>query len=230
VTLPVLSAFTTKVNQVIQDAGGNLDSTAVLAFIAEAVKSYSQLRPLVKVVQTTGDAGYDYDLPLDWEDGFSAIQSIEYPADQQIPVILDPSRYQLYQKIVVNVSSTVLRFLVDRPKTTETFLMLYTIRHSLDESAGTIPEADKEAVSNLAGALCCFALARALDEEVGGSTIGGADQTWRSIVRYQEQGQNLINLYNKHMGISRDVLPAYVSGSMTSSPSWGPGWTTNRRS
>lgn len=222
---PVLAAYQTKVVQVIQDADGELATADRDAFIQEAFGIHSQHRPQKKVLSVTGTGAYLYDLPSDWEDEFSAIDSIEYPPGEQVPAILDQTRYMLYQ----GADKKQLRFLYDTPGITKTFLLTYTLRHSVDTSTGTIPDADFDAVCNLAGALCCFALGRKLTEESGGASMAVRDQTWRSVLRYSEKGKELMSLYNSHMGLDADNPAASVSGTWQLRPTWRSGWTFFRR-
>ena len=227
---PVLNAYQAKVSQIIQDADEELALADRDAFIAEAVDMHPKNRPQVKVLEVTGTGDYLYDLPVDWEEGFSEIESIEYPAsgldfNPQVPSILDQVRYMIYQ----GATKKQIRFLYDTPGATETFLLTYNLRHSVDESAGTIPDADFNAVCNLAGALCCFALGRKLTEESGGASMAVRDQTWRSVLRYSEKGKELMALYNAHMGLNDDNIAASVSGTWQSGPSWQAGWTFFRR-
>jgi hypothetical protein len=227
---PVLSAYQAKVSQIIQDADEELALADRDAFIQEAFGIHSKHRPQVKVAEVNGTGAYLYDLPTDWEEGFSEIESVEYPVsafdlNAQVPNILDQTRYMIYQ----GTSKKQLRFLYDTPGATETFLLTYTLRHAVDESAGTIPDADFDAVCNLAGALCCYALGRKLTEESGGASMAVRDQTWRSVLRYSEKGKELMALYNAHMGLNDDNLAASVSGTWQSSPTWKAGWTFFRR-
>jgi hypothetical protein len=222
---PVLTAYQTKVDQVIQDADLELEIAHRDAFIQEALGIHSQHRPQKKVLQVTGTGAYLYDLPSDWEEGFSVVESIEYPPGEQVPAIMDQTRYMLYQQ----TDKKQLRFLYDTPGIIETFLLTYTLRHQVDLSTGTIPDADFDAVCNLAGALCCFALGRKLTEESGGASMAVRDQTWRSVLRYSEKGKELMGLYNSHMGLDHDAPAASVSGTWQSKASWRSGWTFFRR-
>jgi hypothetical protein len=227
---PVLSAYQAKVSQIIQDEDEELALADRDAFIAEAVDMHSKHRPQVKVVSVTGTGNYLYDLPADWEEGFSEIESVEYPVNgldinPQVPNVLDQVRYMIYQ----GASKKQLRFLYDTPGATETFLLTYTLRHSVSIATGTIPDADFNAVCNLAGALCCYALGRKLTEQSGGASMAVRDQTWRSVLRYSEKGKELMGLYNAHMGLDADNLAASVSGTWQSNPSWKAGWAFFRR-
>jgi hypothetical protein len=215
--LPILVDYEIKMDQVLQDTEIELEDDPRLALIAEAVKTYSTYRPLEVPIRTTGDGTFTYDLPDDWEDGFSEIKSIEYPADEQVPVILDPLRYIIYR----DDTGLHLRFLADTPGTTEEFILTYTIRHTVEVDEGTIPESDFDAVVNLAASLACSAIGRKYTQDAGGSTIAVGSEQWRSVIRYSEKAAELMNLFLKHMGIGKEVGPALAFGTMVGVSSWG---------
>ena len=215
--LPILVDYEIKMDQVLQDTEVELEDDARLSLIAESVKTYSTYRPLEVPLRVDGDGGFTYDLPDDWEDGFSEIKSIEYPAGEQIPVILDPLTYQLYR----DDTGIKLRFLADTPETTGEFILTYTIRHSIEEAWGTIPESDFDAVVNLATSLACTAIGRKYTQDAGGSTIAVGSEQWRSVVRYSEKAAELMNMFLKHMGIGKEVGPALAFGTMIKGSSWG---------
>ncbi len=222
--IPLLTDYEVKLDQILQDTDAELDDATRQGYIAEAIKTYSNHRPLEVPLRVTGDGEYSYALPEDWEDGFSKVRSIEYPAGEQEPVFLDMSQYIIYR----DDTGLVLRFLQATPSTSEEFIFTYLTRHTVDVDEATIPEADMEAICNLAGALSCLALGRKLAEQVGGGgTFNVQDETWRSIIRYSEKAKELMDLFSNHMGINRQTVPAMCNGILVSSPSWGPGWATH---
>ncbi len=227
--LKKLSDYQLKINQTLQDDETYLEQAEIDAFIQEAIGIYSRHRPLEKVAEIAGDGSYSYSLPEDWENGFSVIKKIEYPVGEQEPCYLDSARYLLYQ----DDTATKLRFLQDTPTAAETFLLTYTIRHSVaagsPEPEGTIVLGDFDAVCNLAAALCCFAIGRALTQETGGATISVANETWRSVIRYSEKGKELMELFNQHLGINDPVAPVSTSFSWHSRPSYGGDFMFRRR-
>jgi hypothetical protein len=217
VALPILVDFEVKMDQVLQDTEVELKDDARLALIAEAVKTYSTYRPIEVPLRVDGDDGYTYDLPDEWEDGFSSILSIEYPAGEQVPVILDPLTYQLYR----DDTGLHLRFLADSPGATEEFILTYTVRHNVEVDEGTIPESDFDAVVNLATSLACSAIGRKYTQDAGGSTIAVGSEQWRSVIRYTEKSRELMDLFLKHMGVGKEVGPALAFGTMVGVSSWG---------
>lgn len=215
--LPILVDYEIKLEQVIQDEEVELDDATRQALITEAVKTYSSYRPQEIALRVSGDGGYSYDLPEDWEEGFSSILSIEYPADKQIPVFLDPAVYKIYR----DDTGLKLRFLLHTPETTEEFILIYSIRHSIEVDLGTIPEVDFDAVVNLAASLGCTAIGRKYTQDAGGATIAVGSETWRSVMRYSEKAKELMELFLTHMGVNREVAPAIVTANLPSLASWG---------
>ncbi len=205
-SLPVLSDYLEKLDQVLQDTNEELDPDIREALVNEAVKMYSAYRPLEKVDRVTGDDSYTYDLPTDWEDGFSSIKSIEYPADEQTPTILAESTYQVYR----SDTGLKLRFLVATPSTLEDYLITYFIRHSVAAGAGTIPESDVDAVVNLIASLACTAIGRKYNQDEGGDTIDVGSEKWRNALRYTEKAKELMDLYLQFMGLGPITNPAAI--------------------
>ncbi len=226
-----LSDYQTKLDQVLQDLDEELEPDPKAAFLQEAINTHSQHRPQILIVSVTGTGTFLYDLPAGWEEGFSSIESIEYPVGEQNPILLDQTKYMIYQ----GIDGSQLRFLYDSPGATETFLLSYTARHvvatgaEIPPIATTIPDNDFDAVCNLAGALCCYALGRKLTEESGGASMAVRDQTWRSVLRYSEKGKELMALYYSHIGVHQNAPAASVSGTWKGNPTWGTGWTFFRR-
>jgi hypothetical protein len=216
--LPVLAAYQAKVDLIVQDPEDNLLQAEVDSFIAEAISTYSQYRPVIKVFEYTGDGtAYEFSLPTDWEDGFSAIKEIESPVGAHPPTYLAESAYMLRQTDLAK--SFVLSAI---PANLADFLFAYSIRHSVTAGAGTISEADFEAVCNLAAGLVCLAIGRKLNQGDTGATITVADETWRTVIRYSEKGQELIALFAQHMAMGPITNPATPAAIVTPGASSDP--------
>jgi hypothetical protein len=209
----VLSDYQAKLDQVLQDLDEELDADFAGsrdAFLQEAINTHAQNRPRTQVISVAGTGAFLYDLPADWEEGFSTVEAIEYPPGEQVPVFMDQTRFMLYQ----GVSGVQLRLLDTVPGVTETFLLTYTTRHTVATGAEvppvatTIPDSDFDAVCNLAGALCCFAMGRKFTEMAGGASMAVRDQTWRSVLRYSEKGKELKALYDSHIGAHQNAVAA----------------------
>lgn len=218
-----LGNFDAKLLIVLQDKAAVLSPDDRQAFIQEAVKRYSQDRPLQVAAEITGDGGFDYDLPDDWEEGFSEPRQVEYPAGQQQPVYADDNDWLLYQ----TTDGRVLRFMAYSPAATETILLTYTVRHQVTDSTNSIPGADQDAVVNLAGALCCYALARKYAQTSEPTIQADAVNYGSKSGEYAKRGKELEGLYKAH------IAPAAVDGGLPGasvSADWdmNAGWGTDR--
>jgi hypothetical protein len=170
-----------------------------------------------------GKSGYDYHLPVDWEEGFSAAQQVEYPAGEQQPAILDDNDWMLYQ----TADKKVLRFLADEPLATETIRFTYTVRHAVTAGASSIPAADQDAVINLAGALCCYALSRKYAQTSEPTIAADSVNYGSKSGEYAKRGKELEGLYKAH------IAPAAADGGLTAASVTGDwdsdaGWGTDR--
>ena len=120
------------------------------------VKEYSRRRPLQQLAVMTGASDNWYDLPSDFEDGFSVIQEIEYPVESSPKDIIAPKHYE----INLMGDGKKLRFDYNNPALNQTFWMKYTIRHSFNSNGESeIIQADENGVVYLTVALWCKALA-----------------------------------------------------------------------
>jgi hypothetical protein len=226
--MPVLSDFDAKLVIVIQDQAAVLSANQRQAFILEAVSRYSQDRPRELAAEIAGDGGYDYDLPDDWEEGFSGGRQVEYPAGQQQPIILDDNDWMLYQA----VAGKKLRFLACTPLANETILFTYTVRHQVTAQACTIPAADQDAVVNLAGALCCYALARKYAQTSEPSIAADSVNYGSKSGEYAKRGKELEGLYKVHIAPADQgggVTAASVSGDWDVDAGWGTDRITHPR-
>jgi len=220
-----LNDYRVKLNAVLQDDAQLLSSSEKDLFINEAVRTYSADRPRKQVHEITGDgAAYDFQLPNDWETGFSQVLEVEYPAGEQEPVYLDDNDWTVYQSI----SGEVFRFLSEVPGNGEKALLTYTVSHTLTASTSTIPDSDMDAVVNLAGALCCFALSRKLNQTMDATLEADSVNLWRQASHYERKGNRLLELYTAHLEGRRVTAPATVSGSYRVLPSWG-NWRLTQR-
>lgn len=215
-----LSAFDAKLVVILQDKAAMLTSGDRQACILEAVSRYSQDRPRVLAVEIPGDGGYDYDLPADWEEGFSSARQVEYPAGEQQPAILDDNDWMLYQA----AAAKKLRFLAESPATGDTILFTYTVRHQVTAEASTIPAADQDAVVNLAGSRCCHALALRYAQTSEPTITADAVNYGSKSGEYAKRGKELEALYKAHIAPAAEGggLPAAsVSGDWDMNAGWG---------
>ena len=126
--------YITAIGQLVQGEIPLDEGDKILA-INIAMKAHSKRRPRVIVEDEDGDGGFDYaitDLEY-WSDGFSVIQSVEYPVDDddETPDILQDDAWMIYEK----PSGKVLRFKEDTPTADEDFRVVYTALHTCTTSA-----------------------------------------------------------------------------------------------
>lgn len=77
--------------------------------------------PQEKTAIISGDGGYQYDLPDDWQEGFSYIISVIYPADDILPRRLEAGDYAVYK----SPGGLKLHFFQLTPQPTETIRITY---------------------------------------------------------------------------------------------------------
>jgi len=193
--VPTFADFRTRVDAIIQDDAGFLTGAEKDAFITESASIFSKDRPRERVFEFVGNGGYDYALPADFEEGFSSIVRVEYPAGERIPRVLDPESYILYR----DPTGLLLRFLDREPTAAETVRLFYTARHVLSETECTIADADFDAVANLAGSLCCRALAARFAQHSDSTIAADAVDYGAKVDQYTSLANSLYELYRTHV-------------------------------
>ena len=169
--------------------------------IGKAMDAHGKNRPRRVVADVSGTGGFDYALSGQtfWQDNFSIILQVEYPMNDadEIAHILDPEMYQIYEK----PAGKVLRFLEDRPVSTEKFRLTYTARHTCTDSACTVDASDTEAVQALSASFLCRMLAAAhlLDQDstIQADVVNHAGRR----AEYEKLAASYLGEYNDHMGI-----------------------------
>ena len=204
-----ITAYRTKVGQVIKDTASILDTVDIDAFIAEAVHRYERHRPREMVKNTTGDGNYDYALPSEYIDGFSNIIQIEYPAGERNLATIEDDDWTIYK----SEAAIKLRFLHHTPAATETFETLFTTKHKVNSSTDTIVETDFDAVCNLAGALCCESLASYFSQQSDSTIQADAVEHKTRSQEYASRATRLKKLYIEHLGIKEAGGIAAASGT-----------------
>jgi hypothetical protein len=188
----------------VKDSSGKLiDPTDYTNAVTAALKHYSTYRRRLVCLDSPGNNTFDIPLPLDWDAGFSAMESIEYPAGNIPETLIDSRDWRLYQA----PTGIVIRFALIKTAIGKNARLLYTKLHN----EASLPPADMEAVANLAASLCCRLLANAFGNT--GDPIIQAD-----VVNYRSKGdeyarraKELDGLYKNHLGIrDNDTAPASV--------------------
>lgn len=193
-----LSDYNSKVDAIIQDEAGFLDTTEIDDFIQkEATQQYSNHKPFERVADIAAANTYDYIINVtnfpSWSDGFSYIINVEYPAGEyQNPNIIEFEAWEIYK----TSTAEYLRFTETTPST-GTIRPRYATPHSITASTSTVYDNDFGAFCNLAGAFCCGAIARRLGQS-SDSTIGA------DAVAYRDKS----DVFASRM---KELVTAYVS-------------------
>lgn len=159
---------------------GAVDATKdVDAAILAALEKYSKDWPRERVARVAGTGTFKYPLTggsavlPGFIDGFSGVSRVAYPhltTDQEL-AWLEADEFAL----VRDADGYWLWFTTARPAATEFFLAPYTVPHTLDASASTVPSADDEALKDLAAAECHDMLAafysKSTDDSIMADTV-----------------------------------------------------------
>jgi hypothetical protein len=147
-------------NRYFKHSTGNLSQVDRNAIIDDAIRKYSQERPLNAISAKTGASDAWYSLPSGWEEGFSVIKEIEYPVESTPKEIIKPEYFDVQHMLVSGSTVQRLRFDLGNPSLGETFWIKYTKRHVIDDSGDSdIPTAHRNAVAYLSVSLMCQAMA-----------------------------------------------------------------------
>lgn len=158
----VLGDALTRVYRTLRDLGDDLThqllgNEEMLAYIDQATTRYSGDRPLEVVADVVSDGSSHLNLPEGYEDGFSLIRSIEYPIEDSPLTWLDPRDWAIYQSPAG--SDLWLREVIPSGDSAR---VTFTGRRSFGDEAAdtTVPDADFDAVCDLAISNCCDAIAQ----------------------------------------------------------------------
>ena len=128
----VLVDFRTRLDVLLKDAAANLAQADKDAALMQAAAVYSDDRVNLAVVDVAGAGSFDLALPALWEEGFSHVESIEYPylATNREPEILEDDQWIIYQ----SPTAKVLRLLEDTPAVGEVVRLTYSRRHKISST------------------------------------------------------------------------------------------------
>ena len=190
-----------KVNFNLQDDSQILRPEEKDLAIKHAVRVYSKDRPLEKIKEdaTADSEKFDFDLPYDWEEDFSAIISrIEYPVsdDIQVPQYVDDNDWVIFKK----AAGSVLRFLASIPSSSYTIRYLYSISHSVTDTDCTLYENDFDAVCELATGFCYRALAAKYAQTQEPTVEADVIDYAHKADEYLRLATDAFTNYAKHMG------------------------------
>lgn len=209
-----LSLFRPKVKLLVRDGAAVLADPADYDFsLQEAVKRYSRTKPRVVVEDIAGSGAFDYALPASWSDEMSRVRSVEYPAGDREPHLVDALDWQLYRA----PAGTQLRFLSATPIAGETIRLTFSALHSVAEASTTVPAADHDVVVYLAAAIACEQLSSHYSN-AGDSTIL-ADS-----VDHKSKATEYALRAKRFMGLANELLPVKTQGEIRAAggeTSWG---------
>jgi hypothetical protein len=217
----IFSDFETGVTSRIQSTGGKLTQADQDDAITQAVKRYCKDRPRELVTDLVGANNALLSLPTGpgnpaetFEDGFSIIRAIEFPVGDLPPTYLEGEDWMLYRTpagLKLALTSMV-------PQATDTLRVTWTLRHNPGTSgqsavATTVPDADFEAVCDLAASFCCDKLSAAY-AKTNDSSIQADAVNYRSKAQeYASIAKQFKRRYDDHIGIEDSGSGA--SGSPT---------------
>ena len=201
---------------------GGVEDPDLEALIQDAVAFYSLIKPDTAFFDEAGDgAAYDFAVPSDWQDGFSAVVSVEYPQGDRIPTFLDMLEVTPYD----DTGGTVIRLQATTPASGKTARITYTRLHILGtEATGTtIADSDKEALGHLATHRFAMRMAaeaaKLTPSAIRDDPVGFRSQT-NEYLRVAEQH---LSMFYDLLGVPADSRQpaASVAGEIPNTMSWG---------
>ena len=154
-------------------------------FVASAINRYSVDHPRTIVASVVASGTVRDTLPTDWEDGFSVLGEVQYPADEVPPEVRDPRTYAV-MRIPTGLRLT---WLESTPTTSAAVWLAYTVRHTISTTASTFPDGHYWAVADLASAIAADSIAARYastrDNAFGGEAVSARTkaQEWHSIAK-----------------------------------------------
>ena len=181
--------------------------------ISEAVNVYSKARPRERIAALIGDgSSYQFSLPSDFHEGFSAVTQVEHPTAEQIPSYLDDAAYTVRR---LPTGALVLQFYGLTLPTAEEAWISYRARHIVFGGDDTVPLIDREAVAGLATAFL-FRELSAYYAQTTDSTINADAVSYRTKSQeYLTLATALEDAYRRHVGIDgHNTVAASVSADL----------------
>ena len=226
-TLPV--ATETMVRRVLRqeqetaaEATPGIVQAEVRRAFASAIEEYSRAKPRRLVAALSGDGTtYDFPLPARWVWGASVMESVEYPAGEQVATILDQDDWRVWESVTAGQPVRTVRFYSTPESGTDNILLRYTSRHVHTDELDTLPSGDLEAVCWLAGSV----LAEWLSAEAAGSndsTINADVVNYRDARdRWAKAANRLRERYQAFIGINREAPAGGAVRDLDPGLAWG---------
>lgn len=205
-----------KVEALVRD-DSNLDVSSdqiEAAGLRPAINQYSIDRPRVVVTEAAGTGTAYLALPSGWVDGFSSLRSIEHPARQNPPQMLDGQSWRIVRS---TADVTVEQILVDRaPSVSEYYRVEFTAPWPYPTSTASddkIDDVAHEAVAALAAAFVCNSqlveASRSRRGSIPTQVVSGEDRA-RSL---QTAAKRLEEIYGRFIGLDLNDSSSGASGA-----------------
>lgn len=208
------------------DRAGGITDAQFDRLIGDAIRLYSFHRPDVGYTSKDGDGTtYEWPVPDDWDEGFSTIVDVEYPAGERTPEYLDITEVITYES---DAGVHSFRLLSTTPSDSQTVRFGYTRQRTIDESTTTVPDADKEALVHLASYYYLRRLAAEMAKSVASSNRDDPVALQANAANYVSLANAEYAEYIKLMGIQEDEAQPLVTVATIANPmSWGTGPLTH---
>jgi hypothetical protein len=233
-----LTDFETYVATRIQDSAARLKTPDLDDAINQAVKQrYSQDAPNHIVTDVAADGSSLLPLPAGFEQGFSVIGSLEYPIGNVPPTYFDNEDWKMYR----TPTAQKILLLSSVPNNTELVRVSWTQRHITGNAiavgqqgaiATSVPDADFEAVCDLAAALCAEKLAASYAQSRDASITADSVNNLTKSQEYLKLATALRKRYDNHVGSDEETGkqgPAIAMGDMELKQGSGVDRLTHRR-
>lgn len=213
----MLSDYQTLVTDLVRDDADRISAGQLDDAISSAVARYSQDRPRRKIEDLAGVSGRLLALPAAWQADFSELQNLEYPIGDMPPTLIEADRWSLYdepaaQKIM----------LLDSLPAASTVRATFTIRHTLDSGADTIPLQHREACAKYAASLLCDQLASYYANEGDATIAADATRNQPKSEAYRSRARDYRKQYQDAVGVDdKTAAPAGVVVNLHSYDSQG---------
>ena len=188
-----LAGFKVRIGIVLPDVSSFIATTAgneMEQGIRNALEQFGRDVPREVIADITGDGTtYDLTLPASYLDGYSGITTIEYPAGERFPILMDSTAWSLYR----TEAALHLRMLAVTPTSGSTVRITFTGMHTIKDldsaTVTTVPPYSTEAFTLLATAQCLYILsARFLHEQEDTLNLDSVDRGSRT-----DQARRLAN-------------------------------------
>ena len=190
-------------DDILQDSAALIKPDGRTRAVTAAIDRFSKDKPRTVTYDISATGTYEYTLPTtagtEWVDNFSHVVSVEYPANEQSPIFVDPNDYIIYD----NGVTKKLRFPNSTPASGYTIRLKFTTKWRCDTTATNIEDTEAYSIACLAGSLCLRMLASYwLQTSKPSLDIDVIDYNRKSIEATM-LADSLENIYRDRIGIPR---------------------------